>query len=72
MSATADLILERRRVRRRLAFWRIVAIIAIVFAVIAMIPRAVGPVRGDHLARSRVVGMFFDDQLRDESLRQLA
>jgi protease-4 len=72
MSATADLILERRRVRRRLAFWRIVAIVAIVFAVIAMIPRAVGPVRGDHLARIRVDGMIFDDQLRDEILRQLA
>ncbi len=72
MSATADLILERRRVRRRLAFWRIVAIVAIVFAVIAMIPRAIGPVRGDHLARIRVDGMIFDDQLRDETLRQLA
>jgi protease-4 len=72
MSATADLILERRRVRRRLAFWRIVAIVAIVFALIAVIPRAAGPVRGDHLARIRVDGIIFDDQLRDETLRQLA
>lgn len=72
MSATADLILERRRVRRRLAFWRIVAIIAIVVAVIATIPRPIGSGRGDHLARIRVEGMIFDDSLRDQTLRQLA
>lgn len=72
MSATADLILERRRARRRLAFWRIVAIIAIVVAVIAAIPGTAGPGRGDHLARIRVEGMIFDDPLRDQTLRQLA
>jgi protease-4 len=71
MSATADLILERRRVRRRLAFWRIVAIIAIVVAVIATIPRTAGPGLGDHLARIRVEGMIFDDPLRDQTLRRL-
>jgi protease-4 len=72
MSATADLILERRRVRRRLAFWRIVAIIAIVVAVIATIPRTVGPGGGDHLARIWVEGIIFDDPLRDQTLRELA
>ena len=72
MSATADLILERRRVRRRLAFWRIIAIVAVVVAIIAMIPRAVAPLGGEHLARIRIVGMIFDDPLRDETLRQLA
>jgi len=35
MSATADLILERRRIRRRLSFRRIIAIIAAGVAVIA-------------------------------------
>ncbi len=72
MSATADLILERRRVRRRLAFWRILAIVAIVVAAIAVIPKAVGPVSSDHLARVRIEGMIFDDQLRDAALRRLA
>ena len=72
MSATTDLILERRQVRRRLAFWRIAAIIAIVVAVIAVIPRAVGPNHDDHLARIRVDGMIFDDERRDATLRELA
>jgi protease-4 len=72
MSATSDLILERRRVRRRLALWRIIAIVAIVVAVIAMIPRETGPGYDDHLARIRVEGIIFDDPLRDKKLRELA
>ncbi|HUS52719.1 MAG TPA: signal peptide peptidase SppA [Thermohalobaculum sp.] len=72
MSATTDLILERRQIRRRLAFWRIAAIIAIVAAVIAMIPRTIGSGRDDHLARIRVDGMIFDDLLRDQILSELA
>jgi hypothetical protein len=43
MSASANLILERRRTRRRFAFWRIIAIAAVGVAVIAPIPRAAGP-----------------------------
>ncbi len=72
MSATVDLILERRRIRRRLAFWRIVAIIAVVVAIIALIPRAVGPISGEHLARIRIGGIIFDDPARDAALRRLA
>jgi len=72
MSATVDLILERRRIRRRLAFWRIVAIIAVVAAIIALIPRAVGPISGEHLARIRIGGIIFDDPARDAALRRLA
>jgi protease IV len=72
MSATADLILERRRVRRRLAFWRIVAIVAVVVAIVALIPRAVGPISGEHLARIRIDGIIFDDPARDRALRRLA
>ena len=71
MSATADLILERRRIRRRLALWRIVAIIAVVAAIIALIPRAVGPISGEHLARIRIGGIIFDDPARDAALRRL-
>ncbi|MHA1537591.1 MAG: signal peptide peptidase SppA [Alphaproteobacteria bacterium] len=67
-----DLILERRRIRRRLTFWRIVAIVAVGVAIIAVIPRAAGPIGGAHLARIRIDGMIFDDPLRDAALRRLA
>ncbi|MCH8166917.1 MAG: S49 family peptidase [Proteobacteria bacterium] len=72
MSATAGLILERRRVRRRLAFWRIIAIVAVVVAIIALIPRVAGPISGEHLARIRIDGIIFDDPLRGAALRRLA
>lgn len=72
MSATADLVLERRRIRRRLAFWRILAIVAVVAAIIALIPYAGGAGHGDHIARLRVDGMILDDLRRDEMLGKIA
>ena len=72
MSATLDLILERRQVRRRLAFWRILAIAAIVLAAIAVIPQASGPITGDHIARIRIDGVITDDPKRDKVLLKMA
>ena len=72
MSATADLILERRRARRRLAFWRILAIVALVVAALALVPRVAGPVTGEHLARIWVTGLIVSDPDRDAMLERLA
>jgi protease-4 len=72
MSATADLILERRRVRRRLVFWRVLAIVALAVAALALLPRGAGPVAGDHLARIRIEGLILDDPDRDALLDELA
>jgi protease-4 len=72
MSATADLVLERRRARRRLAFWRILAIVAIVIALVAIIPRAAGPATGEHIARLRIDGVIFADPGRDALIDRLA
>lgn len=71
MSATADLVLERRRARRRLAFWRVLAIVALVVAALAVLPRAAGP-GGDHLARIRIEGVILADPDRDALLEHLA
>ncbi len=72
MSATADMILERRRARRRLAFWRILAIVALVVAALALVPRVAGPVGGEHLARVWVEGVIVSDHDRDVMLERLA
>ncbi|MEM9059405.1 MAG: signal peptide peptidase SppA [Pseudomonadota bacterium] len=69
MTATADMILERRRIRRRLTFWRILAIVAILIAAIAMIPKSV--TSGDHIARVSIDGVIQDDPDRDRLLRRL-
>jgi len=72
MSATADLVLERRRIRRRLAFWRILAIVAIVAAIVALIPQTGGKSSRDHVALMRIQGVIVEDPRRDEMLEELA
>jgi protease-4 len=72
MTATADMILERRRIRRRLAFWRIAAIVAFALAVLALLPRGEGPAQQDHVARITVDGVIFDDSDRLAAIRKIA
>jgi protease-4 len=70
LAATADMIIERRRVRRRLAFWRIVAIVAIVLAAIGFLPSFGGV--GQHIARVEIDGLILDDDDRDRALAAIA
>ncbi|MGE5145379.1 MAG: signal peptide peptidase SppA [Candidatus Eiseniibacteriota bacterium] len=72
MTATSDLIIERRRMRRRLAFWRILAIVALAAVAIVLIPRPGGVTRHDHVARVTIDGIITDDPERDASLARLA
>lgn len=72
MTATADLILERRRTRRRLALWRILAIVAIAIAGVVALARFGGDAAGDRIARIRVDGVIFDDRERTALLARLA
>ncbi len=67
MTATADMILERRRVRRRLAFWRILAIVAVVVAVIAVLP-GWGHDAGEHVARVTIDGVITNDPDREKAI----
>ncbi len=71
MTATSDLVLERRRVRRRLAFWRIIAIVALVVAFIAMIPRGAGQ-SGPHIALVSIDGIILEDHKRDRMIASIA
>jgi protease-4 len=70
LAATADMIIERRRIRRRLAFWRILAIVAIVAAVIGFLPRFGG--LGEHIARVEIDGLILDDPDRERELAAIA
>lgn len=75
MTATADMILERRATRRKLAFWRIAAIVAILVAVLVVVPwrSAFAPSGGaDHVARIEIDGVIVDDDKRTEVIRRLA
>lgn len=65
------MILERRRVRRRLAFWRILAIVAVVVAVISFLPGS-DDAGGDHIARITIDGVILDDRERDREILDVA
>jgi protease-4 len=63
-------ILERRRLRRRVAFWRLLALALAVVAVGV----AVGPdfARGPYVARHDVAGVIMGDAAREDMLRAIA
>ncbi|MEO0763722.1 MAG: S49 family peptidase, partial [Pseudomonadota bacterium] len=78
MTATADLILERRQMRRRLALWRILAILAFFGAIITAIAvfgglRGIGSKpSGAHVAVVEISGLITSDRERHEMLEGLA
>src|SRR5690625_1923097 len=63
------MILERRRLRRRLSLWRILAIIAITAAIIASLPALGLGTVGEHIARITIDGTIVDDPAREETIR---
>jgi len=64
MALDADGIVARRRLRRRLSLWRVVAVVATTILVLAGVALATGldPFAGrDHVLRVTVSGIVFDD-----------
>jgi protease-4 len=78
MPLDADAILDRRALRRRLAFWRIgaIAMVGVVIVAGALAYRAGGDrregPRGAHIAKVAISGVIFDDEKRSKLLANLA
>lgn len=72
MSLDADHIVERRRLKRRLVFWRVVGIVAVVAAVLVGLGRTDLVGREDHIARIAIDGIILDDQARDDLLNDIS
>ncbi len=78
MSLDADLIVDRRRMRRKLTFWRVlaflVAIVAIVGVAATLARRSDLAVAagGDYIARIKITGLIRNDGERVEALEKLA
>src|SRR6266849_5350604 len=78
MSLDADTIVDRRRMRRKLTFWRVCAVIVAICAVIAVVAASfetgtdvlVGGTSGS-IARVTITGLIRTDQQRVEALEQL-
>src|SRR6201994_2375511 len=76
MSLDSDVIVDRRRIRRKLTFWRVLAVI-IAIAAIAVIGTLASPgARGTFtssgsIARVTIEGLIRSDQERVEALERL-
>src|ERR1044072_3709643 len=77
MSLDADLIVDRRRMRRKLTFWRVLAVLVAIVAIVAVAATVArrdgsGIASGDYLARVNIPGLIRNDQERVDSLERLA
>ena len=77
MSLDADLIVDRRRMRRKLTFWRVLAVLIAIAAIVgvaaSVAKRGGGMTAGsDYIARIKITGLIRNDQDRVESLEKLA
>ena len=72
MPIEPDLLLDRRRLKRQLSVWRIMAIVAVVAAVVVAVGRFAGGFGGEFVARFQVDGIITQDAARDLTLQQIA
>jgi protease-4 len=72
MALDADIYVERRRLKRRLTLWRIVAIAAVVGAVVAAVGRLGIFPGGAFVARLEIDGIILQDDRREELLAEIA
>jgi protease-4 len=72
MSFETDLLIDRRRLKRRLFVWRGVAIVALLIAVLVGIGRAGLLPEGRHIARLNVDGIITDDRRLTDAVRAIA
>ena len=72
MSLDADYVVERRRLKRRLTFWRVLGVVALVATVVAAAGRFDLRRQQDHVAQIAIGGLILDDPARDEALKEVA
>lgn len=72
MSLETDLLLDRRRLKRRLVFWRVCAVIALVIALLVGLRGAGLAPTGAHIARVTVKGLITEDRKVTEAIDALA
>lgn len=75
MTADIDLLLDRRRLKQKLIFWRAIAIMLLLAAVLVAIGRSglfPGSARQAHVAVLEVNGIISDDAVRDAAVAKLA
>ncbi len=72
MALDADYLIDRRRLKRRLSFWRGLGILAVLLAALAAFGRFSGFGGGDYIARHAVQGLIVEDVRRQQALAAIA
>jgi protease-4 len=72
VSLDADTLADRRRLKRRLFFWRFGAVVAVALALIVLVSDGGFPLRQSHIARVTVSGVIVDDRYQQEMLEKIA
>jgi protease-4 len=72
MTLETDLLLDRRRLKRRLVFWRVFAILALIVAALAGLRGAGLAPAGVHIERVTVNGLITNDRKLTEAVYALA
>jgi protease-4 len=75
MAGEAELIVDRRRLRRRLVLWRVIACLAVIVGLLAVVLGSSGfeslKKHTDHVARLRISGMITGDQATLDLLKEI-
>ncbi len=72
MSLEPDMIIDRRRLKRRLFFWRFATVAAIAGCALLAFGRSQGGLPGAHLERLTVSGIITEDRKLTEAIEKLA
>lgn len=75
MASEAELIIDRRRLRRRLTFWRVVSVLLLICGLLALASAFGGldlEKQADHIARVRITGLITGDQKTLDLLDDIA
>lgn len=71
MSLTSDMMVDRRRLRRQLTFWRVLAVLAVLGALIGIGLVMRGPRESAHVARVQIEGLITGKQETIDLLREI-
>lgn len=75
MATEAELIIDRRRLKRRLTFWRVASVLLFIGALLALAAASGGfdfEKRNDHIARVWITGLITGDQPTLDLLEEIA
>lgn len=70
MSLESDLLLDRRRLKRRLLFWRGATVLAVLVCALVALGKT-GLIAGSHVARLEVIGTIGEDHKLNEAVEAL-